>query len=187
MVPTARAAQLTMNREGIRRLVAEELPASADSPYHFCRYLEDYRPWRKRARRLPLRVKPIMSSSGKGQSVLKGPDDLEAAWDYAQEGGRTQGRVIVEGFIDFDYEITLLTTCATSTAPWDRSPPGHRAITMSPGSRRAMIAQARPSPERVAWAVTEALGDAGYLASNCSSRATRWFQRCRRDRTIPAW
>lgn len=108
VVPTARAARLTMNREGIRRLAAEELSLPT-SPYKFCDNAEEF----EKAVRdigMPCVVKPIMSSSGKGQSVVKKEEDIQKAWDYAQEGGRAgKGRVIVEGFIDFDYEITLLT------------------------------------------------------------------------------
>ncbi|RZG13346.1 formate-dependent phosphoribosylglycinamide formyltransferase [Pseudoalteromonas sp. CO342X] len=108
VVPTAKAAQLTMNREGIRRLAAETL-GLATSPYQFVDTLADFNAAVARIG-MPCVVKPIMSSSGKGQSVIKSAADIEAAWHYAQEGGRAgQGRVIVEGFVDFDYEITLLT------------------------------------------------------------------------------
>ncbi len=108
VVPTARAVNLTMNREGIRRLSAEELDL-ATSPYRFAESKEEYLA-AVDAIGLPLVVKPVMSSSGKGQSTVKSRDDIEAAWDYAQTGGRAgKGRVIVEGFVDFDYEITLLT------------------------------------------------------------------------------
>lgn len=108
VVPTARAARLTMDREGIRRLAAEALGLPT-SPYRFVDTLEDYRA-AVRAIGMPCVVKPVMSSSGKGQSVVRGEADIDAAWDYAQTGGRAgQGRVIVEGFIDFEYEITLLT------------------------------------------------------------------------------
>ncbi len=108
VVPTARATQLTMNREGIRRLASEEL-ALDTSPYQFCNTFAEYRA-AVESIGYPCIVKPIMSSSGKGQSTLKSADDLEKTWAYAQEGGRAgAGRVIVEGFIDFDYEITLLT------------------------------------------------------------------------------
>lgn len=108
VVPSARAAQLTMNREGIRRLAAEELSLPT-SPYIFCDTLDEFRNSIQKIG-LPCVVKPIMSSSGKGQSVLKNLADLEKVWNYAQEGGRAgAGRIIVEGFIDFDYEITLLT------------------------------------------------------------------------------
>lgn len=108
VIPTARAVNLTMNREGIRRLAAEEL-GIATSPYRFAESKEDYL-GAVEAIGLPLVVKPVMSSSGKGQSTVKSHEDVEAAWDYAQTGGRAgKGRVIVEGFVDFDYEITLLT------------------------------------------------------------------------------
>ncbi|WP_394537822.1 formate-dependent phosphoribosylglycinamide formyltransferase [Lysobacter enzymogenes] len=108
VIPTARAARLTMDREGIRRLAAETL-ALATSPYRFVDTLEDYRAAVAEIG-LPCVVKPVMSSSGKGQSLVRGEADIDKAWDYAQTGGRAgAGRVIVEGFIDFDYEITLLT------------------------------------------------------------------------------
>ncbi|MDX1351677.1 MAG: formate-dependent phosphoribosylglycinamide formyltransferase [Thiomicrorhabdus sp.] len=108
IIPTARATQLTMNREGIRRLAAEELNIPT-SPYEFADTLQDFTSAVERIG-MPCVVKPIMSSSGKGQSVIKSAEDIQSAWDYAQEGGRAgKGRVIVEGFVDFDYEITLLT------------------------------------------------------------------------------
>lgn len=108
VIPTARAVNLTMNREGIRRLAAEEL-GLATSPFRFAGSKEEYLA-AVEAIGMPLVVKPVMSSSGKGQSTVKSADDIEAAWDYAQTGGRAgKGRVIVEGFVDFDYEITLLT------------------------------------------------------------------------------
>ena len=116
-IPTARAARLTMDREGIRRLAAEDLGLPT-SPYRFCDSLaelqaaidgRDGQP----GIGFPCIVKPVMSSSGKGQSKLDGPADVQRAWDYAMAGGRVaKGRVIVEGFIDFDYEITLLTVRA---------------------------------------------------------------------------
>lgn len=113
VVPTARAARLTMDREGIRRLVAEELGLPT-SPYRFVDTLADF----ERAVAeigMPCVVKPVMSSSGKGQSTIRTADDVRGAWDYAQRGGRAgAGRVIVEGFIDFDYEITLLTVRSRS-------------------------------------------------------------------------
>lgn len=108
VIPTARAVNLTMNREGIRRLAAEEL-CLPTSPYRFADSLENYRE-AVREIGLPLVVKPVMSSSGKGQSTVRNESDIDAAWEYAQQGGRAgQGRVIVEGFVEFDYEITLLT------------------------------------------------------------------------------
>jgi phosphoribosylglycinamide formyltransferase 2 len=108
VIPTARAAWLTMDREGIRRLAAEELQLPT-SNYRFC---DDETQYREAiaAIGLPFVIKPVMSSSGKGQSLVKREDQKQAAWDYAQSGGRAgKGRVIVEGFVDFDYEITLLT------------------------------------------------------------------------------
>jgi phosphoribosylglycinamide formyltransferase 2 len=108
VIPTARAARLTMNREGIRRLAAEELGITT-SPYRFAANRDDF-DQAIREIGLPCVVKPIMSSSGKGQSTIKTADDIAPAWDYAQEGGRTgAGTLIVEGFVDFDYEITQLT------------------------------------------------------------------------------
>ncbi|MDP4549164.1 formate-dependent phosphoribosylglycinamide formyltransferase [Marinobacter sp. MDS2] len=108
VVPTARAVHLTMNREGIRRLAAEELKVPT-SPYRFAGTREEYLAAVKEVG-MPLVVKPVMSSSGKGQSTVKTESDIESAWEYAQSGGRAgRGRVIVEGFVDFDYEITLLT------------------------------------------------------------------------------
>ncbi|OZD72428.1 phosphoribosylglycinamide formyltransferase 2 [Rhodococcus sp. 05-340-1] len=112
VIPTARATQLTMNREGIRRLAAEELGLPT-SPYAFADSLEDVREALSTIG-FPAVIKPVMSSSGKGQSVVRTEADVEAAWDYALKGGRVDlGRVIVEGFVDFDYEITLLTVRAT--------------------------------------------------------------------------
>ena len=108
VVPTARATQLTMNREGIRRMAAEEL-GCLTSPYKFAATAEEFKAAIDEIG-LPCVVKPIMSSSGKGQSTLRTPEDIQPAWEYAQEGGRAgAGKVIVEGFVEFDYEITLLT------------------------------------------------------------------------------
>ncbi len=108
IIPTARATQLTMNREGIRRLAAEALGIPT-SPYEFVDTKQDFEAAIGRIG-MPCVVKPIMSSSGKGQSVIKTAADINQAWSYAQEGGRAgKGRVIIEGFVDFDYEITLLT------------------------------------------------------------------------------
>jgi len=112
VVPTARATRLTMDREGIRRLAAETLGLPT-SPYHFCDSLEELQAAIDGGIGYPCVVKPVMSSSGKGQSKIDGPEGVRAAWDYAMAGGRvSHGRVIVEGFIDFDYEITLLTVRA---------------------------------------------------------------------------
>ncbi|MCK9531640.1 MAG: formate-dependent phosphoribosylglycinamide formyltransferase [Gammaproteobacteria bacterium] len=112
VIPTARAARLTMNREGIRRLAAEDLELRT-SRYAFANTLNEMKQAIDGGIGYPCLVKPVMSSSGKGQSMVHGPEDVEKAWDYAKAGGRVdQGRVIVESFIDFDYEITLLTVRA---------------------------------------------------------------------------
>jgi phosphoribosylglycinamide formyltransferase 2 len=112
VIPTARAARLTMDREGIRRLAAETLSLPT-SPYQFCDSLAELQAAIDSGIGYPCIVKPVMSSSGKGQSKIDGPADVAKAWDYAMAGGRvSHGRVIVEGFIDFDYEITLLTVRA---------------------------------------------------------------------------
>ena len=112
VIPTARAARLTMDREGIRRLAAETLGLPT-SPYVFCDSLDELRSAIDGGIGYPCIVKPVMSSSGKGQSKIAGPQDVKTAWDYAMAGGRvSHGRVIVEGFIDFDYEITQLTVRA---------------------------------------------------------------------------
>ncbi len=124
VVPTAKATKLTMNREGIRRLAAEELELTT-SPYQFADNYDDFKAAVEFVG-IPCVVKPVMSSSGKGQSVIKTAADIEKAWNYAQEGGRTgAGRVIVEGFIDFDYEITLLTVRAVDGVHFC-APIGHR-------------------------------------------------------------
>lgn len=108
IIPTAKATQLTMNREGIRRLAAEEL-GLLTSPYRFADNFDDYQAAIE-AIGMPCVIKPIMSSSGKGQSVVKSEANIQASWTYAQEGGRAgKGKVIIEGFVAFDYEITLLT------------------------------------------------------------------------------
>lgn len=124
VVPTARAARLTMDREGIRRLAAETLGLPT-SPYEFCDSLDELRAATERIG-FPCVVKPVMSSSGKGQSTLRSGDDVETAWSYAMAGGRVAStRVIVEGFVDFDYEITLLTVRAADGTHFCE-PIGHR-------------------------------------------------------------
>jgi phosphoribosylglycinamide formyltransferase 2 len=124
VIPTARAARLTMDREGIRRLVAEELQLKT-SPYRFADTPEEFRAAVQAIGR-PCVVKPVMSSSGKGQSVVEKESDIAAAWEHAQKGGRTgQGRVIVEGFVAFDYEITLLTVRHANGTTFCE-PVGHR-------------------------------------------------------------
>ncbi len=116
VVPTARAARLTMDREGIRRLAAETLGLPT-SPYQFCDSLAELQAAIDGGIGYPCIVKPVMSSSGKGQSKIDGPADVARAWDYAMAGGRvSHGRVIVEGFIDFNYEITLLTVRARNAS-----------------------------------------------------------------------
>ncbi len=164
VIPTARAAQLTMNREGIRRLAAEELGLPT-SPYRFADSLEDCRS-AVLAIGFPCLIKPVMSSSGKGQSVLRGEADIESAWDYAQAGGRAgKGRVIVEGFIDFDYEITLLTVRHAGGTMFCQ-PVGHRQEKgdyQESWQPQPMSAGAMAEAERIALAVTEALGGRGVF------------------------
>ncbi|WP_424141066.1 formate-dependent phosphoribosylglycinamide formyltransferase [Psychromonas aquatilis] len=124
VVPTARATKLTMDREGIRRLAAETLGVQT-SPYIFADTKEEYLQAVKEIGQ-PCVIKPVMSSSGKGQSVVKTDADLESAWTYSQEGGRTgKGRIIIEGFVPFDYEITLLTVSAVDGIHFC-APIGHR-------------------------------------------------------------
>lgn len=164
IVPTAKAAQLTMNREGIRRLAAEELGLPT-SPYQFVDNFADFQ--RAVAKiGIPCVVKPIMSSSGHGQSVLKSEDDLQKAWDYAQEGGRAgAGRVIVEGFVKFDYEITLLTVRHINGTAF-LAPIGHR---QEDGDYReswqpqAMSEVALQKAQAVAEKITGALGGRGIF------------------------
>ena len=177
VIPTARAAWLTMNREGIRRLAAEDLGLPT-SPYHFADNEDDYRAAIK-ALGMPCVVKPIMSSSGKGQSVIQSADDIAPAWQYAQEGGRAgKGRVIVEGFIDFDYEITLLTvrhTGGTSFCP----PIGHLQIKgdyRESWQPQPMSESALREAERIATAVTEKLGDYGLFGVELFVQGEKvWF------------
>ncbi|WP_041055525.1 MULTISPECIES: formate-dependent phosphoribosylglycinamide formyltransferase [Vibrio] len=164
VVPTAKATKLTMNREGIRRLAAEELALNT-SPYQFADSFEDFKAAVKHVG-IPCVVKPVMSSSGKGQSVIKSEEDVQTAWDYAQEGGRTgAGRVIVEGFIDFDYEITLLTVRAADGVHFC-APIGHR---QEDGDYReswqpqAMSDNAIKAAEYTAEKVVNALGGYGIF------------------------
>ncbi len=164
VTPTAKAALLTMNREGIRRLAAEEL-GIVTSPYRFASTFEEF----KEAVReigIPCVVKPIMSSSGHGQSLIRKEEDIDKAWKIAQEGGRAgAGRVIVEGFVDFDFEITLLTVRSCSGTTFCE-PVGHIQIDgdyryswqPQPMSKEA-IAKAR----EIAKKVTDALGGYGIF------------------------
>ena len=164
VVPTARAAQLTMNREGIRRLAAEEL-GIATSPYRFAATREEYLAAIE-AVGIPCVVKPIMSSSGKGQSTVTAADQVDAAWDYAQEGGRAGGgKVIVEGFVDFDYEITLLTVRHRDGTSFCE-PIGHRqegGDYQESWQPQPMSDAALEASQSIAQRVTEALGGWGLF------------------------
>lgn len=164
VVPTARATRLTMDREGIRRLAAEELGLPT-SPYRFADTCEEYAA-ALAAIGLPCVVKPVMSSSGKGQSTVRSEADIETAWRYAQEGGRTgEGRVIVEGFVPFDYEITLLTIRHSNGTAFC-APIGH---VQEDGDYREswqphpMSESALSEAQRIARAITDALGGRGLF------------------------
>ncbi len=164
VVPSARAARLTMNREGIRRLAAEEL-GLATSPYEFAATREEFDAAVARIG-MPCIIKPIMSSSGKGQSMIRGAEDIEHAWQYAQEGGRAgAGKVIIEGFVDFDYEITLLTVqhregCSFCEPIGHRQEEGDYQESWQP---QAMSAVALDRSRDIATRVTEALGGLGIF------------------------
>ena len=177
VVPTARAARLTMDREGIRRLAAETL-ALPTSPYRFVDTRQEYLE-AVEAIGLPCVVKPVMSSSGKGQSTLREATDVDPAWDYAQSGGRAgAGRVIVEGFVDFDYEITLLTVRhAGGTSFCD--PIGHW---QQDGDYREswqpqpMSALALERSQQIARAITDDLGGWGLFGVELFVRGDEvWF------------
>ncbi|WP_419810500.1 formate-dependent phosphoribosylglycinamide formyltransferase [Bacterioplanoides sp.] len=169
IVPTARATQLTMNREGIRRLVAETLNIPTSS-YEFAETEAEFLAAAERIG-FPCLVKPIMSSSGKGQSLVRESGQLKAAWDYAQEGGRAgKGKVIVEGFVDFDFEITLLTIrhnneqgeVVTSFC----APIGHRQEDgdyQESWQPQAMTAVALEKAQQIAEQVTSELGGLGLF------------------------
>ena len=175
VIPTARAAQLTMNREGIRRLAAEEL-CLPTSPYRFADSLAELQAAidgtaGQAGIGYPCIVKPTMSSSGKGQSLLRGPADVQKAWDYAASGGRVnQGRVIVEGFIDFDYEITLLTVRACDASGQVVThfcePIGHVQVSgdyVESWQPQAMSPAALARAQEIAAAVTGNLGGRGLF------------------------
>ena len=177
VIPTARAARLTMDREGIRRLAAETLGLPT-SPYGFvdteAEYLEAVK-----AIGLPCVVKPLMSSSGKGQSTVRGVDDIAPAWEKAQTGGRAgEGRCIVEGFVDFDYEITLLTVRHRDGTSFC-APVGHlqvdgdyRESWMPQPMRDAALAEA----QRIARAVTDELGGYGVFGVELFVKGDKvWF------------
>jgi phosphoribosylglycinamide formyltransferase 2 len=170
VIPTARAAKLTMNREGIRRLAAEELGLPT-SPYAFAASEAELARAAAEVTGFPCFVKPVMSSSGKGQSYVEGPDQIGAAWRYALEGGRVeQPRVIVEGRIDFDFEITLLTVRArdadgrTATAFCEAI--GHRQVKgdyVESWQPQGMAPGAHRKARDIARAVTDALGGWGIF------------------------
>lgn len=164
VVPTARAAKLTMNREGIRRLAAEELGLKT-SPYAFAETEDQFTAAIKKIG-MPCVVKPVMSSSGKGQSVVKTKKDIAKAWKYAQEGGRAgKGKVIVEGFVEFDYEITMLTIRHAGGTSFC-APVGHTQIKgdyRESWQPHPMSKKALKAAEKMAGAVTEALGGRGLF------------------------
>jgi phosphoribosylglycinamide formyltransferase 2 len=177
VIPTARAARLTMDREGIRRLAAETL-GLATSPYRFADTVPDYES-AVREIGLPCVVKPVMSSSGKGQSTVRSLADVQKAWDYAQAGGRAgAGRVIVEGFIDFDYEITLLTVRHTGGTSFC-APIGHLQIAgdyRESWQPQPMSAAALDESRRIAAAVTGNLGGSGLFGVELFVKGDRvWF------------
>jgi phosphoribosylglycinamide formyltransferase 2 len=170
VIPTARAARLTMDREGIRRLAAETL-ALPTSPYRFCDSLAELQAAIDAGIGYPCIVKPVMSSSGKGQSKIDGPADVQKAWDYAMAGGRvSHGRVIVEGFIAFDYEITQLTVRALGADGRVEThfcePIGHVQVQgdyVESWQPHAMHPQALARSREIAKAVTDNLGGQGLF------------------------
>jgi len=185
VIPTARAANLTMNREGIRRLAAEELGLPT-SRYAFADSLKALRVAVEGADGigLPCVVKPVMSSSGKGQSRVDAAEDLAGAWHYASTGGRVdKGRVIVEGFIDFDYEITLLTVRAKSAdgtvGTHFCAPIGHLQVKgdyVESWQPQPMSKVALAEAQRIAKVVTDNLGGLGLFGVECFVKGDRvWF------------
>ena len=164
IIPTAKATQLTMNREGIRRLAAEELQLKT-STYRFAQTEKEYLEAVSDIG-LPCVIKPIMSSSGKGQSLLKTEADIDAAWHYAQEGGRAgKGKVIIEGFVDFDFEITLLTVRHRDGTSFC-APIGHRqegGDYQESWQPQAMTTSALSAAQAMAKKVTTALGGKGLF------------------------
>jgi phosphoribosylglycinamide formyltransferase 2 len=170
VIPTARAAQLTMNREGIRKLAAEDLTLPT-SPYAFASSEAELARAAAEVTGFPCFVKPVMSSSGKGQSYVESPEDIAAAWRYALEGGRVeQARVIVEGRIDFDFEITLLTVRSVGqdgevTAHFCE-PVGHRQVKgdyVESWQPQAMTPAALQRAQDIARTVTDSLGGLGLF------------------------
>ena len=170
VIPTARAARLTMDREGIRRLAAETLSLPT-SPYVFCDSLAELQAAIDSKIGYPCIVKPVMSSSGKGQSKIAVPADVKTAWDYAMAGGRIQGgRVIVEGFIDFDYEITQLTVRALGASGQVEThfcePIGHIQVSgdyVESWQPHPMAGPALKRSRDIAKAVTDNLGGQGVF------------------------
>jgi phosphoribosylglycinamide formyltransferase 2 len=164
VIPTARATQLTMNREGIRRLAAEELGLKT-STFEFAQTKEEYLSAIENIG-LPCVIKPIMSSSGKGQSLLRDQSEINAAWDYAQEGGRAgKGKVIIEGFVDFDFEITLLTVRHRDGTSFC-APIGHRqegGDYQESWQPQVMSSSALQAAQNMAETVTTALGGKGLF------------------------
>lgn len=185
VIPSARAANLTMNREGIRRLAAEELKLPT-SRYAFADSLKDLRAAVevKGGIGFPCIIKPVMSSSGKGQSRVEDPDALGTAWDYAQAGGRVnKGRVIVEGFVDFEYEITLLTVRALGASGVVEThfcaPIGHVQVNgdyVESWQPQAMRPKALARVQEIAKAVTDNLGGFGLFGVECFVKGDEvWF------------
>ena len=182
VIPTARAAWLTMNREGIRRLAAEELGLPT-SPYRFADTLPEVQAAIADIG-YPCLIKPVMSSSGKGQSRIDGPDEIAAAWDYAMSGGRVgRGRVIVEGHIDFDYEITQLTVRAKNAAgaieTYFCEPIGHLQVKgdyVESWQPQPMSEAALQTSRRIARSVTGNLGGLGIFGVELFVRGDQvWF------------
>ncbi|MFJ4292119.1 formate-dependent phosphoribosylglycinamide formyltransferase [Cupriavidus sp. NPDC089707] len=183
VIPTARAARLTMDREGIRRLAAESLGLPT-SPYKFCDSLEELQAAIDGGIGYPCVVKPVMSSSGKGQSKIDGPEGVQAAWDYAMAGGRvSHGRVIVEGFIDFDYEITLLTVRAIGASGQVETqfcaPIGHVQVSgdyVESWQPQPMHPAALQKAQQIAQAVTADLGGMGLFGVELFVKGEQvWF------------
>lgn len=164
VIPTATAARLTMNREGIRTLAADQLKVKT-SPYRFASTKEEF-VQAVHSIGIPCVVKPIMSSSGKGQSVVKSQKDIDSSWTYAQEGGRSGGgKVIVEGFVDFDYEITLLTIRHAGGVSFC-DPIGHRqehGDYQESWQPHPMSSKALEESQRIAKLVVDALGGRGIF------------------------
>lgn len=164
VIPTAKATYLTMNREGIRRLAAEELGLPT-SPYRFAATFEEFKE-AVQTIGMPCVVKPIMSSSGHGQSVVRKAEDVDRAWEYAQEGGRAgAGKVIVEGFVDFDYEITQLTVRHIGGTSFCE-PIGHVQVDgdyRESWQPQAMAPGAKAKAQEIARKITDALGGRGIF------------------------